>query len=56
MSKNIINKSKIFNPDNINPTPDYTFNRMRDLQVLLKKESSLKELCNYLIYIIFKKQ
>lgn len=26
-------------------TPDSTFDRLRDLQVLLKKESALKELC-----------
>ncbi len=24
-----------------------TFNRLRDLQKLIKKESALKELCNY---------
>ena len=26
-------------------TPDSTFDRLRDLQILLKKESALKELC-----------
>ena len=26
-------------------TPDSTFDRLRELQVLLKKESALKELC-----------
>ena len=28
------------------PDEDKTFNRMKELQALLKKESALKELCN----------
>ncbi len=28
------------------PDEDKTFNRMKELQTLLKKESALKELCN----------
>ena len=41
--------------DNIQITPennndnDKTFNRLKDLQTLLKKESALKELCKFLI-------
>ena len=30
---------------NTEKTPDSTFDRLRDLQILLKKESALKELC-----------
>ena len=30
---------------NSEKTPDSTFDRLRELQVLLKKESALKELC-----------
>ena len=33
-------------------SPDSTFNRLRELQVLLKKESALKELCKKKIYLI----
>jgi hypothetical protein len=29
----------------INPDEDKTFNRLKELQALLKKESALKELC-----------
>ena len=41
--------------DNIQITPennndnDKTFNKLKDLQTLLKKESALKELCKFLI-------
>ena len=46
MKKLNINKFKeIFNSDNPQ-SADCTFNRLRDLQILLKKESALKELCN----------
>ena len=30
---------------NIEKINDATFNRLRDLQILLKKESAMKELC-----------
>jgi hypothetical protein len=30
---------------NIEKINDVTFNRLRDLQILLKKESAMKELC-----------
>ena len=47
------NKSQIFNSnDIINPNNDYkdrTFNKLRQLQKLVKKESALKELCKQLI-------
>ena len=32
---------------------DKTFNRLRDLQSLIKKESALKELCKYNYFIKF---
>ena len=31
----------------ITPDNDKTFNRLKELQTLLKKESALKELCKY---------
>ncbi len=37
--------SKYDNLKNV-PDEDKTFNRMKKLQTLLKKESGLKELCN----------
>ena len=36
----------IFQNDIKNSQPSQTFNRLRDLQKLIKKESALKELCN----------
>ena len=52
MKKLDINKIKgIFNQEN-QQSVDSTFNRLRDLQVLLKKESALKELCNQIKIII----
>ena len=52
MKKLDINKFKgIFNTENPQ-SPDSTFNRLRDLQILLKKESALKELCNKIKLII----
>ena len=44
-----LNKNKykdIFQNDIKNSQPSETFNRLRDLQKLIKKESALKELCN----------
>ena len=47
MKKLNINKYKeIFQNDIKNTKPNQTFNRLRDLQKLIKKESALKELCN----------
>ena len=47
MRKLDINKYKeIFQNDIRNSQPNQTFNRLRDLQKLIKKESALKELCN----------
>ena len=52
MKKLDINKFKgIFNTEN-SQSADCTFNRLRDLQILLKKESALKELCNKIKIII----
>ena len=47
MKKLNMNKYKeIFQYDLKNSQPSSTFNRLRDLQKLIKKESALKELCN----------
>ena len=47
MTKLNINKYReIFHNDIKNSMPSETFNRLRDLQKLIKKESALKELCN----------
>jgi len=40
------NYKEIFQNDIRNNKPSQTFNRLRDLQKLIKKESALKELCN----------
>jgi hypothetical protein len=49
MKKLNINKYKeIFQNDIKSNQPSETFNRLRDLQKLIKKESALKELCNYI--------
>jgi hypothetical protein len=40
------NYKEIFQNDIRNSKPSQTFNRLRDLQKLIKKESALKELCN----------
>ena len=37
----------------ITPDNDKTFNRLKELQTLLKKESALKELCKYHKILIF---
>ena len=37
----------------ITPDNDKTFNRLKELQTLLKKESALKELCKYKILIFY---
>ena len=51
-TKNQLNNTKdnlentiIENTETNNNQNDKTFNRLRDLQTLLKKESALKELC-----------
>lgn len=44
------NKQLITNNDNINK--DEAFNRLQKLQILLKKESALKELCKIFIFFI----
>ena len=46
-NKNFKNRSSLISSDS-------TFNRLRELQVLLKKESALKELCKNKNYIIKK--
>ena len=47
MKKLDINRYKeIFQNDIKSSQPSQTFNRLRDLQKLIKKESALKELCN----------
>ena len=46
MKKLDISKYKeILHNDIQNSLPNETFNRLRDLQKLIKKESALKELC-----------
>jgi hypothetical protein len=46
MKKLNLNKYRqIFENETRNSSPE-TFNRLRDLQNLIKKESALKELCN----------
>ena len=42
------------NPDLNNIPKDKTFNKLRDLQSLIKKESALKELCKKLFNLIKK--
>ena len=47
MRYNNVSKFKeIFENDKKNSKAIPTFNRLRDLQKLIKKESALKELCN----------
>ena len=43
---NMSKYKEIFQNDLKNSQPSSTFNRLRDLQKLIKKESALKELCN----------
>ena len=43
---NLDKYKEIFQNDIRNSLPSQTFNRLRDLQKLIKKESALKELCN----------
>ena len=43
---NMSKYKEIFKNDFKNSQPSPTFNRLRDLQKLIKKESALKELCN----------
>jgi hypothetical protein len=42
------------NPDLNNNPKDKTFNKLRDLQSLIKKESALKELCKKYFNLIKK--
>ncbi len=44
------NNQIITNNDNINK--DEAFNRLQKLQILLKKESALKELCKIFFYLL----
>ena len=46
MKFNINKYKEIFESQNKTTKPNQTFNRLRDLQKLIKKESDLKELCN----------
>ena len=43
---NIDKYKEIFQNDIKKTTPSQTFNRLKNLQRLIKKESALKELCN----------
>jgi hypothetical protein len=38
--------------NNDNKNKDEAFNRLQKLQILLKKESALKELCKFLFYLL----
>ena len=50
-------KSEIINKDGVNQNiiknidKDKTFNKLKEIQDLLKKESSLNDLCKYIIII-----
>ena len=46
--ENIKNENSLIE-EQIPPNNDKTFNKIKDLQTLLKKESSLKELCKKII-------
>ena len=48
----MINNNKIILPKNSNN--DETFNRLLEIQLLIKKESGLKTLCKFLLFIILK--
>ena len=53
--KIIINKmeeNKELNTHNDNIYKDEAFNRLQKLQILLKKESALKELCKIFFYLL----
>ena len=53
--KIIINKmeeNKELNTNNDNIYKDEAFNRLQKLQILLKKESALKELCKIFFYLL----
>lgn len=53
--KIIINKmeeNKELNTNNDNICKDEAFNRLQKLQILLKKESALKELCKIFFYLL----
>ena len=54
-------KSEIINKDGVNQNiiknidKDKTFNKLKEIQDLLKKESSLVDLCKFRIYLFLKK-
>jgi hypothetical protein len=48
----MINNNKIILPKNSNN--DETFNRLLEIQLLIKKESGLKTLCKFLLFIFLK--
>ena len=50
----MLNKNEINNETQIKPleSNDKTFNKLCKLQKLIKKESSMKKLCNYYLFII----
>lgn len=50
MLKTMKEKIKSFSPEN-NHKNNMTFNRIQEIQVLIKKESGLKELCMNMILI-----
>ena len=53
--KKIINKmeeNKQNNINNENINKDEAFNKLQKLQILLKKESALKELCKIFFYLL----
>ena len=52
LEEKMINNNKIILPKNTNN--DDTFNRLLEIQLLIKKESGLKTLCKFLLFIILK--
>ena len=52
LEEKMINNNKIILPKNSNN--DETFNRLLEIQLLIKKESGLKTLCKFLLFIILK--
>ena len=52
IEEKMINNNKIILPKNTNN--DDTFNRLLEIQLLIKKESGLKTLCKFLLFIFLK--
>ena len=52
IEEKMINNNKIILPKNTNN--DDTFNRLLEIQLLIKKESGLKTLCKFFLFIILK--